>query len=63
MIYFGTDHCIQYGNKLWVTRFGLTQETGSAIEKGTIPLYGTVVVPILWNDFTLSKLQTSRKKS
>ena len=46
-----------------VFRLGLTQEIGSAREEGTIPLPGPVIVPILWNDFTKSKLLTSAKSS
>ena len=46
-----------------VNRLGLTQEIGSAREEGTILLPGPAIVPILWNDFTKSKLKTSRKKS
>ena len=44
-------------------RLGLTQEIGSARKEGTIPLPGPVIVPILWNDFTKSKLLTSAKNS
>ena len=46
-----------------LTRLGLTQEIGSAREEGTILLHGPAIVPILWNDFTKSNIQTSRKKS
>ena len=46
-----------------VNRLGLTQEIGSAREEGTILLPGPAIVPILWNDFTKSEIQTSRKKS
>ena len=46
-----------------ISRLGLTQEKGSAREEGTVPLPGNVIVPILWNDFTKSKLQNSRKSS
>ena len=55
-------HCISMKNKL-IIRLGLTQEIGSAHEKGTILLPGPATVPILWNDSTKSKLQTPRKKS
>ena len=44
-----------------VSRLGLTQEIGSAHEEGTVILPGPAIVPILWNDFTKSKIQTSWK--
>ena len=44
-------------------RLGLTQEIGSARDEGMVPLPGPAIVPILWNNFTKSKLQSSRKKS
>ena len=46
-----------------VTRLGLTQKKGSAREEGMILIPGPVIVLILWNDFTKSKIQTYRKKS
>ena len=39
-------------------RLGLTQEIGSVREEGTILLPGPAIGPILWNDFTKSKIQT-----
>ena len=50
-------------NALSIIKLGLTQEIGSAREEGTILLPGPALLPILWNDFTKSKIQTSRKKS
>ena len=46
-----------------VDRLGLTQEIGPVREEGTILLPGHAIVPILWNDLSKSKIQTSRKKS
>ena len=43
-------------------RLGLTQEIGSACEEGTFLLPGQAIGPILWNNFTKSKVQTSMKK-
>ena len=45
-----------------VDRLGLTLEIRSAREEGTFLLPGHAIVPILWNDFSKSKIQTSRKK-
>ena len=45
-----------------LSRLGLTQEIGSALEEGTFLLPGPAIGPILWNDFTESNIQTSMKK-
>ena len=47
---------------LLISSLGLTQEIRPACEEGTILLPGPVIVPILWNDFTIYKIQSSRKK-
>ena len=46
-----------------IDRLELTQKKRSAREEGMILLPGPAIVPILWNDFTKSKLHTYRKKS